>query len=227
MIGSALAAPPLIVPAYFHPDVRPGDWSALMAHAGQVRMVVLNVASGPGERPNVAFAAVVDALRAAGICVAGYVDTDYGARPVRDVLADVIRHRDWYGDDAVFCDRVASSTDRLGHYAALAGEARDLGMSTIAFNHGADPAPAYLEYADLLGAFEGPWPAYVELMIPRWAREQDTGRLFHLVHSVPPELISTAWDLAAQRNLGCVYITTESGINPWHRLSIGTERSTW
>ena len=213
--------PPLIVPAYFHPGVRPGDWSALASHAGQVRMVVVNVASGPGTQPDAAYEAVVDNLHLAGICVAGYVDTNYGARPVPDVLADLARHRDWYGGHAVFFDRVATEADRLAHYAALSRAARALDLATIAFNHGAAPAQGYLEHADLLGTFEGPWDAYVELLIPRWARGRDGDRLFHLVHSVPPGLISTAWDLAVQRNVGCAYITAETGANPWRRLCAG------
>ena len=49
------AVPRLVVPAYFHPAVRPGDWEWLAEHADQVRLVILNVANGPGTRPDAPF----------------------------------------------------------------------------------------------------------------------------------------------------------------------------
>ena len=43
------APPPrLVVPAYFHPAVHPGDWEWLAGHAERVRLVILNVRNGPG-----------------------------------------------------------------------------------------------------------------------------------------------------------------------------------
>ena len=81
--GTRLATPRLLVPAYFHPAVRPDDWAVLAARAAQVRLVILNLANGPGTRPDEACLPALDRLRAAGVGVIGYVDTDYGRRPPR------------------------------------------------------------------------------------------------------------------------------------------------
>jgi len=81
-----------VVPAYFHPAVAPRDWLALAA-LPEVRLVVLNVADGPGERPEPAFADVLATLDEAGVAVAGYVDTDYGQRTDRAIRTDVDRAR--------------------------------------------------------------------------------------------------------------------------------------
>ena len=53
------AWPRLVVPAYFHPAVHPGQWEWLAQHAAEVRLVILNIASGPGTRPEPVFQAAV------------------------------------------------------------------------------------------------------------------------------------------------------------------------
>jgi hypothetical protein len=135
------------------------------------------------------------------------------------VLTDLTRYRDWYAPDGVFFDRAAGEAEHVEYYAALAQAARALGMNPVVFNHGAHPVQAYADHADLLGTFEGPWSAYVELAIPRWARQEHRAHFAHLVHSVPPELLETALDLAAQRNARRAYVTDHSGPNPWNRLA--------
>lgn len=207
--------PLLLVPAYFHPAVRPQDWTTLAEQADRIALVVLNVATGAGEQRDPAFNAALERLRTARIAVAGYIDTSYATRPTEHVLTDLTRYRDWYATDAVFFDRAAVEAEHVEHYATLAEAARALGSATVVFNHGAHPARAYAAHADLLGTFEGPWSAYIELAIPRWARQE---HVLHLVHSVPPEMVGTALDLATQRNASRVYITDRSGRNPWRRL---------
>ena len=221
MDGSELIMPRLIVPAYFHPASRPAEWDWLAGQAEQVRLVVLNLADGPGTCPDAAVRPAVGRLRAAGVPVAGYVDTDYGQRPAAGALADLGRYLDWYQVTGVFFDRAPTGTGLVGHYADLAEGARRLGAEVVALNHGAHPVEAYAQHADLLGTFEGPWPAYLGLAVPRWARSRPAAQFFHLPHSVPPGSFRDARWLAARRNAGCVYITDRGGPNPWDRLPAG------
>lgn len=44
-----------VVPAYFHPAIAPAAWQVLAGAAGAVRLVVVNVASGPGHQPDQAY----------------------------------------------------------------------------------------------------------------------------------------------------------------------------
>jgi Spherulation-specific family 4 len=210
--------PKLVVPAYFHPAVDPAGWAALASAADQVRMVVLNVASGPGTEFDSAFAPVVARLRAAGIRVAGYVDSAYGTRPVADALLDFSRYRDWFRVDAVFFDRVCTGAAEVAHYAELTRSVRMLGAREVVFNHGAYPIKAYSEHAELLGTFEGPWSSYVELGMPRWPRTVAADRFLHLVYAVPEELTEDAVDLITRRNAGAALVSDHSGANPWGRL---------
>jgi hypothetical protein len=211
-------APRLIVPAYFHPATDPRAWTWLAERAADIELIVLNLADGPGARADAAYFPVLDRLRAAGVTVTGYIDTDYGRRPADEAAADLGRYLDWYQVDGVFFDRAAATAGQLGHYADLTGRARGLGARVVALNHGAHPIEPYAEHADLLGTFEGPWSAYLELAVPRWVRSRPARRFFHLLHSVPVPAFGDARRLASRRNAGCAYITDLGGANPWAGL---------
>jgi hypothetical protein len=210
--------PRLIVPAYFHPATHPREWTWLADRATRVAMIVLNLASGPGAEPDPAFFPVRDRLRSAGVTVAGYVDTNYAQRPAHEILADLTRYAVWYQVDGVFFDRAAVAAADVSHYAGLARAARESGAHIVAFNHGAHPVEAYAEHADLLGTFEGPWSAYLELVVPRWARARPAAQFFHLLHSVPAPCFGDALWLAARRHAGGVCVTERGGPNPWDSL---------
>lgn len=221
MTARPCGGPLLVVPAYFHPAVRPRQWQWLACHAPRIRLVILNVASGPGTSPQRPFLAAAELLREAGIGIAGYVDTGYGRRDAGPALAEVRRYRDWYGATAVCFDQVSAAAGRLGHYARLADQARALGAGTVFFNHGTHPAPGYARHADLLGTFEGTWQAYQRLAVPGWARRWPAGKFCHVVHSVPVRRLPAAWRLAASRHAGAAYITERSGPNPYDGLPAG------
>ena len=211
-------SPQLLVPAYFHPAVRPQEWASLAEHAAHIRVLVHNPGTGPGEEQDESFVLPLGRLRAAGVQVVGYVDTNYGQRPAAAVLADFERHVGWYGVSGVFFDRVPTGRDDLTHYARLSREARRLGARAVAFNHGAYPVEAYAEHGDLLGTFEGTWDTYVGATVPRWARSRPSAQFFHLIYSVPQPSFSDAFLLVARRRTGCVYVTDRGGVNPWDRL---------
>ena len=217
----SLGRPRLVVPAYFRPDVRPDDWDMLAKHASQVRLVILNLANGPGPAPDPAFYPALARLRDAGVAVAGYVDTNYGRRPGREALDDLGLFLRWYGVAGVCFDRAAGTAEHLGYYAALSRYARDMGARVVLFNHGAHPLEAYAEHANLLGTFEGPWRAYLQLAVPRWTRSRPADKFYHVVYSVPPENYDHAFLLAMRRRAGSAYITDRRGTNPYDCLPAG------
>lgn len=208
----------LLVPAYFHPATHLAEWRALLDHVDRIEMVVLNVDNGPGRHQDPAFTSPVTDLRRAGVRVLGYADTDYGRRHTAGVRTDLQRYQQWYGIDGLFCDRVSTDLDHLERYAALSRIARRCGAVTIAFNHGAIPAPDYAEHADVLGIFEGPWQVYLDWSPPRWVRAEPPGRFCHLIHSIPAQRLAAAWGLVSRRHAGLAYVTNHGGPNPWRRL---------
>ena len=213
-----LAVPRLLVPAYFHPAVRPQDWALLAERAADVRLVVLNLANGPGPRPDDACRPALARLRAAGVGVVGYVDTSYGRRPQREAIAEIGRYLDWYEVTGVLFDQVAASVERVSYFAGLARGARSIGARVVVFNHGVHPPEAYADHADVLGTFEGSWRAYRDVAVPGWVASRPAEQFYHVVHSVPRQRLGDAYVLAARRGAGCAYVTERTGGNPYDQL---------
>ncbi|MEU6573089.1 spherulation-specific family 4 protein [Streptomyces sp. NPDC046805] len=207
---------PLLVPYYEHPSVRPAEWAAIVAAAPRLYGVVLNPAGGPGERPDPAFAELAARLRAAGVRVLGYADTDYARRPRPDVVRDLARHRAWYGVDGAFLDQAAAEAQQLRHYQQLASAARSAGCGTLVLNHGTPPHPSYARIADVLVTFEGPWAAYTRTP-PHPGGRYGTGvRLCHLVCGVPS---GADVEGAARERGATVYCAVPcTGTHPWGTL---------
>ncbi|WP_228982910.1 spherulation-specific family 4 protein [Streptomyces sp. DH12] len=195
----------LLVPYYEHPADRPAEWDALVAAAPLLYGVVLNPANGAGAAPDPAFADVAARLRAAGVRVLGYADTDYGRRPHADVVRDLLSHRDWYGADGAFLDQTAADPALLPHYRRLSVAARAAGATTLVLNHGTPPDPAYADLADLLVTFEGPWETYRADGRDRPVADHHC----HLVYAAPPDARLTA-------PVGCA--VPGDGAHPWGTL---------
>lgn len=198
----------LLVPYYEHPSVRPAEWDAIVAAAPRLYGVVLNPASGPGDAPDEAFAEVAARLRAAGVRVLGYADTDYARRPPADVARDLARHRDWYGTDGAFLDQVTSGPEGFAYYRRLATAVR----GTLALNHGTTPHPSYARVADVLVTFEGTWTTYRRQPPQPWCGGTDV-RLCHLVYGVPEGV-----ELGAAEGVDLYCAVPGVGDHPWGTL---------
>jgi hypothetical protein len=205
------------IPAYFHPAIAADDWATLAQAHPAVRAVVLNVADGPGITIDMALFDAAARAREAGVPVLGYVDTDYADRPIASIEAELRRYRSWYGTSGFFLDQAATDPAHLDFYQRLSRLARAAG-DTIVLNPGAHPDPAYLELADAIVTFEGPWSAYERSFVPEWVWQWSAERFWHLVYDAPEAALGPALALAAQRNAGTVYITDGAGTNPWHGL---------
>ncbi|WP_030422762.1 spherulation-specific family 4 protein [Streptomyces sp. SCSIO 75703] len=210
----------LLIPLYVHPAEDPGAWHRLIRAADRTYAVVLNPASGPGPRPDPAFAAAAGALRSAGARLLGYVDTDYGTRPAADIAEDARRHRDWYAADGCFLDRVSAAAAGLPACRALVRALRRRGAAPVVLNPGVHPAPGYARIADLLVTFEGPWSAYVSAFSrPAWTLRHPPERFCHLVYGVPAALTPLAVRTARERGAAVSGPVTGEPPNPWAALS--------
>lgn len=211
----------LFVPLYAYPGTEPELWARAAANAGALAGLVLNPNSGPGSAVEPEFAAAAERLRAAGVPLFGYVDTAYGRRQHREVVADIERHRDWYDVDGVFLDQAGSGLELLPHYRRLAVAARSLDASRVVLNPGVHPHPGFAEAADLLITFEGSWDQYRELRIPAWTADFPAECFGHLVHGTPVGRCAAVPDMARRRHAAVSYATPGSGPNPWGVLMPG------
>jgi len=125
--------------------------------------------------------------------VLGRVDLDSGARSLADVLADV---DDWRADGVagLFLDRAPAGPAGVGPVALTIRLAARRGLHRVVLNPGAPADPLYRELGARICTFDGPWSAY-----RGWTGDGASPGDGHLVHTVPPTLLTAARRLLARR----------------------------
>ncbi len=181
----------LLVPAYFYPG---GDglagWKRLEQAARSVRLeVIVNPASGPGERRDPNYTKVIGALHGSGAGVLAYVDTDYGRRSLAAVEKDLKTYAKFYKVDGIFLDQMASTPDALAHYRAIRRLIAQVNPDYRVVGNPGIPhiASEYLETADTLVTFEGSgrsFAAYDPHTDGPWMSRHAPRRFATIVHGV-------------------------------------------
>lgn len=222
MVPSAHAAPmELLVPAYFYPG---GNtyWSDMVtaAQSGVAVTAILNPGSGPGSSADPNYVSAVNALRAAGGKVIGYVPTIYGARSMAAVQADIAAYASFYSVDGIFLDEMSNTTDAttLDYYAGLYSDIKTAHPEyRVIGNPGADTDPAYLTSptADTLVTFERGGAAFASYTPPAWQSGFDASHFAAIIHTESgASQMQTDILKAQQQGFGLVYITDDIFINP-------------
>ncbi|MCF3134722.1 spherulation-specific family 4 protein [Streptomyces olivochromogenes] len=211
------------VPGYAHPLVAPAEWAELTRPGTPLHWVVLNVAGGPGTRPDPHCLAAVARLRTAGVRVLGHLDTTFGARARADLLGDAHRYRDWYRVDGFLLDRCPTERTALPDVRRTVTALRASGDDPhIVLGHGTHPHPGYAENADQLVTFSGSWSDYRWSQVAEWTADYPPDRFCHCVHSVPRGHLDEALRIARWQGAATIYFTdrTDQGgrADPWETM---------
>jgi hypothetical protein len=206
-----------LIPAYFYPGA---GWAEEIGSKPAPRIMIMDMtSSGAGTAPDRNYQAVARRARAAGITLAGYSDTDYGRRPAAAVEADARHYRSWYGGSDMFLDRVSGATGDLAYYRQLSAYVhRAIPGSLVILNPGDYPDPSYMSAGDIIVAFEGSYAQYTRLAVPRWADGYPAARFAAFIYAAPAALLPQAVNAARRGHAGYVYVTSESGANPYGLL---------
>jgi hypothetical protein len=214
----------IVIPAYFYPSAG-GSWNNLNAAAGKVPILaIMNPFNGPGNSFDPNYDAAVNALRAAGGRVIGYVHTSYNARPIQQVLDDINRYDAWYNIDGIFVDEMANTgpAERLNYYRDIYNHVKSIDPSwQVMGNPGTTTIEPYLTWptADRLMVFENVGASYPGHTPSSWNFNHDRSKFVHLVHTEPSAAnMLTDLNLAMWRNAGGIYVTDDVLPNPWNRL---------
>ena len=216
----------ILVPAYFSPaPAAPGGyWSALSQAADRVPLIaIMNPNNGPASWVNSNYTSAVNALRAAGGRVIGYVYTSYTARALTEVKADIDRYHAFYTIDGFFVDEMTSDSDaaHLAYYEELYQYVKAKRSSYfVVGNPGTQTLPGYLTRptVDALVTFENN-TGYPQYVADTWTQTQPATAFSHLCYAVPTADAMTNYvQLALVRNAGYIYVTDDLGSNPWDTL---------
>ncbi|MFE3603246.1 spherulation-specific family 4 protein [Streptomyces sp. NPDC059142] len=208
------------VPGYAHPLVAPVEWAELTRPAVPLHWAVLNVADGPGDRPDPHCLDAAGRLTNARLRVLGHLDLAYGGRPLEEIVADARRFLDWYRVGGFYLDRCPAGRAELpgvrrttATLEALLdgapGGAGDGGY--IVLGQGIHPHPGYAGAADQLVTFSGPWSDYRWSQTAAWTADYPPERFVHLVHGVPRTRLDEAFRAARRLGAGTVFFTDRTG----------------
>ena len=220
----------MAVPAFFPPGRL---WSQVDSAAPRLQLVVMNPASGPGPAYDQSYGSVVRTAQKRGIGVVGYVDTNYGARGLSAVEADVEKYFSWYHVNGIFFDRAsidcALAVAPTSYYATLnAYVKRRGGAARTILNPGRQTNECFLADADILLTFEGSDAQYLNsYSAPAWVAKYSPSHFWHVIYAASHAAkMARAVQLSKERGAGYVYVTPDALPSPYDTLPTGRYWST-
>jgi hypothetical protein len=212
----------IFVPAYFHPS---GDnlsyWDDLVSAAAKVPlMVVINPNSGPGEKIDPAYPSVIAKLAKTKAQLLGYISTSYAKVPLEKAKADIAAWTKMYPEiQGYFLDEQTSDAGHVDYYRKLVAAAKAARPNGTVVSNPGNPCDAgYFAKGgpDVLCTFENSSPL---AEFKGDAISAAANRRIGLAHSLHPRAkLEPLLDLAANKQLGWVFLTDGVMPNPWDRL---------
>jgi Spherulation-specific family 4 len=199
------------IPGYAHPLLAPAEWAGLTRPGTPLHWTVLNVADGPGELPDPHCLEAAGRLTNAGLRVLGHLDLRHGARPFAELVRDAQRFVDWYRVDGFYLGRAPVGPGDLAEVRRITGTLGAVREGAhIVLAHGTHPHPLYLEAADQLVTFCGPWSDYRWSQAAEWTADHPPERFAHFVHGVPRTHLDEAFRIARWQGAATVFFTDRS-----------------
>jgi Spherulation-specific family 4 len=222
--GPATVAQRLAVPGYFYPGA---EWSQLSGTAPAGSVVIVNPNSGPGATADANYVSAINAARARGVKVIGYVATTYTRRSATAVKSDIDLYYQQYSLDGIFFDEGASDCPSVKYYADLTTYVRAKSTNTlVVVNPGVNIPDCFSAAADIFVNFESDATKYLAgtgWMPNPWESDPANGdRFWHLIYKTPQANLAAVMALTKQRNASWVYVTPDDLPNPWDTLPTGT-----
>lgn len=205
----------ILIPFYIYPTTAAIQplLNEKLAHPNVPMRVILNPASGPGTTADPTYVAAIAALHLAGIEVAGYVYTNYDARAISAVEADIATWQSLYQPDGIFLDTMGTN---LSYYSTLSSYIYSLGMTFSIGNAGSNVATNYTTAVNtvVIDTNSG-LPNLINYT--DWSNANlppsDVAMLLYNVTNFP-----TGFIYEAKKFTGWLYITDGGGMSPWSTL---------
>jgi Spherulation-specific family 4 len=215
--GSRSGCQEAFVPAYFYPGA---SWTQAITSKPPPGLMILDVtSSGAGGSPDRNYQAAVKRAQGAGITIMGYSSTDYTRRPAVAVEADVSHYRSWYHVTDIFLDEASSDGSGAAYYQRLVSYIHGASPgSKVMLNPGTYPDQRYMSIGDIIMVYENTYASYVRLRVPGWARHYPAAKFAHAIYATSGSELASAISLSRQRNAGYLYVTGNSGANPYSSL---------
>jgi len=224
----------LIVPAYFYPGTGgPGGvgdgWAAMTSAASQVPLVaVFNPNSGPLPGPaDPNYTTALTNLETAGGKVVAYIYTDDGRLPLSNLESQISTYNSQYGSliDGFYLDGMFVLPTTLSYYESLDSYIKGSFPSDLVIGNPGQPflngvsQSNYLSTANTFDIFEGSHSSFAAYPYSlTWFQSHPSSDFDNTIYGVPNADLSADLNRAASLSAGWVYVTDQSGGNPYGQL---------
>lgn len=220
----------ILYPLYAYPNWYDGAaayiWDDIAAANATVSITaIINPNSGPnGGPPNTDFQHGMNDLKTAGVTMIGYVHTSYGARALADVEAEIdIYDQSFssYGLSGIFLDEASNDPAKLSYYQTLYNYIHAKPhLTSVITNPGTQIPEAFVKAptSDSTAIFEDTngWMTYKpDAYVANYPRLRFAAVMLNIPTAAQ---MRSAVDLAAQRNVGYVFVTDDTTPNPYDTL---------
>jgi hypothetical protein len=202
----------MIVPLYVYPGAA---WDQIITGARSVKTIaIINPNSGPASSPNSDYQTYMQKLNDAGVDMVGYVYTQYGARAIAAVKADINTYATQYPlVKGIFLDEGANGASQLAYYLELHRYIMAMpGYEYNIINPGTTPDSGYLNAATQIVTLENYASLVSSSGVPSYASCQNKEKFSAIVHTASASSMQSVIDsIISQGYFGYVYVTDGAG----------------
>jgi Spherulation-specific family 4 len=216
------------VPVYWWPGTSTYDTQMTDAGGSKIGFAIANINSGPGTGGTQSnFNTQINNERTAGIKVYGYVWTNYGSQPLATAETDIDNWYSWYNLDGILFDGAPGtgwSSAQKTYYKTLydyvkAKTGAKVHGKTVVLNPGTITDEYAMSVSDIVSDYEDVEANYAGATFPSWTKNYAATRFFHVIHtSGGISQMQADISLAKTRNVGYVFVTTDTTPNPYDTL---------
>ncbi len=201
-----------IFPLYFYPDQSAIQPLLDMAHQYPTVpiWVILDPADGPGTSIDPTYTSAIKQLRAAGINLLGYVNTNFSQRAKTLVNSDIQTWKSFYKPDGIFLDLMNVNHT---YYSSVTTYAKSLGFQMVIGNPGENIDPSSGNDVDIVMIWENSYLPYPLSQFSNWYSIYSRDHLSLIAYDVSP--LPTTFITEAAQYFGWILISDKPGPSPY------------
>jgi hypothetical protein len=172
--------------------------------------VILDPNNGPGTSIDPTYTSAVAQLRAAGINLLGYVNTNYGHRNKTLVEKDIQTWMTYYAPDGIFLDLEAVNHT---YYSSVTAYAKGLGFQMVMGNPGTNINQSAGNDVDITNIFENSYLPLPLSQFSNWYNIYPPAALSVISYNSPT--LPTSFITSAAQYFGWIFVTDQTGSDPY------------
>jgi hypothetical protein len=172
--------------------------------------VILNPATGPGTRIDQNYVNAVTQLRAVGINILGYVNTNYSHRSKTLVESDIQKWINFYQPDGIFLDLMSVNHT---YYSSITAYAKGLGIQMVEANPGTNINQSAGNDVDIVNIFENNFLPSPLTQFSNWYNIYPPSKLSIICYNISP--LPTSFITQAAQYFGWIFVTDNNDADPY------------